>query len=203
MVFDSLKEMPYKNIMNTLKLFFTIAVSVFWGIAHGESYTYSENTELSGAEPMVITADAPLELDVTSGATVTVSRVISGSGKLVKKGSGTLILAAKNLFEGGVDFVDGDIWVRSEGALGSGRVTFTEKGARSIWFDAPDATFDNDFLVDAESDFQIKVYLPCRTWAQNRCLSSGWRNMLLSLMFQFLLIHKFHILSHSVHHHVE
>ena len=134
-----------------MKLALVGAFSLVCTLVHGEAF--SENTELSGPEPMAIAADSPLELEVAAGATVTVSRVISGAGKLVKKGGGTLILAAKNLFEGGVDFADGDIRASSEGAFGSGDVTFTEEGARTIWFDAPGATFDNDFLVDAKSNF--------------------------------------------------
>ena len=134
-----------------IKLMLIGGFSLVAPIVYGE--TYSENTELSGSEPIVIAADAPLELDVAAGATVTVSRVISGAGKLVKKGGGTLILAARNLFEGGVEFADGDIRVSSEGAFGSGRVTFTEEGAQTIWFEAPGATFDNDFLVDAKSKY--------------------------------------------------
>ena len=129
-----------------IKLLLAGAFSIVGTIVHGETYT--ENKELSGPEPMVIAEDFPLELEVAPGATVTVSRVISGAGKLVKKGGGTLILAAKNLFEGGVDFVAGDIWARSEGAFGSGQVTFTGEGVvGSLIFDAPDAKFDNDFLV--------------------------------------------------------
>ena len=90
-----------------MKLALVGAFSLVCTLVHGEAF--SENTELSGPEPMAIAADSPLELEVAAGATVTVSRVISGAGKLVKKGGGTLILAAKNLFEGGVDFADGDI----------------------------------------------------------------------------------------------
>jgi hypothetical protein len=45
------------------------AFSIVSSIVHGEAY--SENTELLGADPIVIAADAQLELDVAAGATVT------------------------------------------------------------------------------------------------------------------------------------
>jgi hypothetical protein len=57
--------MPYKIIMNTLKLVFTIIVAVLGCIAYGESYKYSENTELSGAEPNVL-----IEADFIDGVPV-------------------------------------------------------------------------------------------------------------------------------------
>ena len=57
--------MPYKIIMNTLKLVFTIIVAVLGCIAYGETYKYSENTELSGVEPNVL-----IEADFIDGVPV-------------------------------------------------------------------------------------------------------------------------------------
>ena len=52
------------------------AFSIVSSIVHGEAY--SENTELLGADPIVIAADAQLELDVAAGATVTEGGSVRG-----------------------------------------------------------------------------------------------------------------------------
>ncbi len=59
----------------------------------------------------------------TIGGTLTVSGVLSGSGKLVKTGAGTLKLTAANTYGGGTDLTGGTLEVAAESALGSGALS--------------------------------------------------------------------------------
>lgn len=131
--------------MNTMKSAVACVLAVAGLPAMGE--TYSQSAELSGAEPIVIADGSELEFDVAAGATVTVSRVVSGTGKLVKSGGGTLVLAAENTFSGGIEFSAGDLRADCGGAFGSGTVTRTHKDAYCLEFNAPGAAFDNDIVL--------------------------------------------------------
>jgi fibronectin-binding autotransporter adhesin len=64
-----------------------------------------------------ITDDATLELSVSASWTLT--KAISGSGQLVKSGSGTLTLSGANSYSGGTTISAGRIVLSSAGAIGS------------------------------------------------------------------------------------
>jgi len=68
----------------------------------------------------------------TDGGTMTVSGVLSGSGKLVKKGEGTLVLSAANTFTGGVDISAGTLEVTNTSGLGTGSVSLSSGGTLKI-----------------------------------------------------------------------
>ena len=59
-------------------------------------------------------------ISVDSGAALTASGVISGSASLIKSGTGTLLLAASNLFTGDLDIAAGTLAVTADANLGSG-----------------------------------------------------------------------------------
>ena len=59
----------------------------------------------------------------TEGGTLTVSGVLSGSGKLVKTGAGTLKLTATNTYGGGTNLTGGTLEIAAESALGSGALS--------------------------------------------------------------------------------
>ncbi len=61
----------------------------------------------------------------TEGGTLTVSGVLSGSGKLVKTGDGTLKLTATNTYGGGTNLTGGTLEIAAESALGSGALSIT------------------------------------------------------------------------------
>ena len=58
-----------------------IALACAFGAARGDEW-YSSNTTLSGDEPI----ETPVQFNVDAGVTVTVTRVISGTGKVEKNG---------------------------------------------------------------------------------------------------------------------
>ena len=73
----------------------------------------------------VWTSDGANISEGTEGGTLTVSGVLSGSGKLVKTGAGTLKLTATNTYSGGTDLTGGTLEIAAEAALGSGALTIT------------------------------------------------------------------------------
>ena len=124
-----------------------LCACVLAGVAHGEQY--SSDTTLSGDEPMVATTDAPVEFNVDAGVTVTVTRQITGDGKVVKSGSGMLVLAAANTFSGGLEFQAGEIRLDAEDSLGSGTVTYIGSSGHCLEFHAEGAIFTNDITFAA------------------------------------------------------
>ncbi len=65
-----------------------------------------------------IPVNGVLEVNVPQGVTRTLSGVISGSGKVVKTGAGTLVLSAVNTFTGGLEINEGIVKAGAEKALG-------------------------------------------------------------------------------------
>ena len=126
--------------------------------------TFTENATVEGGDPIVIADGTELEYNIAVGATVTVTRVISGPGTFVKSGGGRLILNAENTFSGGLSFKEGEIIVKSEGALGTGTVTYSGSVKHIIDFQAKGATFNNNIVfseagsIYSESRPQIRFY---------------------------------------------
>ena len=114
---------------------------------------YSENVTISGDTPWEVAAGENIEFDVDAGVVVTVTRVITGGGAVVKKGAGRLNLESANSYTGGTTIYAGEIYADAEGAIGSGTVTFDGDNSYSLAFNAPDATFWNDvvFKTDGSS----------------------------------------------------
>lgn len=121
--------------------------ALFCGSLRAEHY--SSDTTIDGDTPLVIATGETLVFDIDAGIVVTVTRVISGEGALVKKGGGRLVLNALNTYSGGTDFHAGEIYLNQEGAVGTGPVTFKSASKSSLAFNAPDATFWNDVVFDA------------------------------------------------------
>lgn len=64
----------------------------------------------------------------TSSGDVTETRELTGSGSIVKVGSGKLTLSGSSSFTGGVVIRQGEVLVRSGSGLGSGSVTIESRG---------------------------------------------------------------------------
>ena len=128
-----------------------LLVALIWVMPSGllRAERYSSDTTIGGDTPSVIASGETLEFDIDAGVVVTVTRVISGEGTLVKKGNGQLVLNAVNTYSGGTDFYAGEIYLNREGAIGTGPVTFKSVSKSSLAFNAPDATFWNDVVFDA------------------------------------------------------
>ena len=60
-----------------------------------------------------------------SGAHVTLAGQISGAGRLVKEGDGTLVLGAANSYTGGTEINGGTVILQNAASLGTGDVTLT------------------------------------------------------------------------------
>ena len=67
-----------------------------------------------------------------TGGTMTVSGVLSGSGKLIKDGKGALVLSATNTYTGGTLVNAGKVEASNGAALGTGAVTVTHGASVEI-----------------------------------------------------------------------
>lgn len=100
----------------TLRLLVSVATAAF---------LFSASAEILSGEvewTSDVSADHELSDEVTitvpSGSTVTCSGVLSGSGKLIKKGSGLLILSAANTYTGGTQIDEGKLQADNAAAFG-------------------------------------------------------------------------------------
>ncbi len=75
-----------------------------------------------------INADTLAYTKGTEGKKITVSGVLSGGGKLVANGAGTLVLTGENTFSGGASVKSGTLSIASMGSLGAG-ITTIHRGA--------------------------------------------------------------------------
>jgi autotransporter-associated beta strand protein len=73
----------------------------------------------------------------------TVSGTISGTGALVKSGSGSITLSGSNSYSGGTRINAGTIFVGHNSALGSGTLTFAASGTGLASNDSNDRTISN------------------------------------------------------------
>ncbi|QQE12597.1 autotransporter-associated beta strand repeat-containing protein [Planctomycetota bacterium] len=78
---------------------------------------------------------------------LTFAGVISGTGQVIKKGSGTLTLSGVNTYSGGTTLTEGGITVGSVTALGDG--TLTVSGASVLSAGASSITLDNAITLNA------------------------------------------------------
>jgi autotransporter-associated beta strand protein len=68
------------------------------------------------------------EIDTHSGATITLSDVVSGSGSLLKTGDGTLVLSTSNSYSGGTIIASGTLSFAADVNLGASTGTVTLSG---------------------------------------------------------------------------
>ncbi|MCQ2389904.1 MAG: hypothetical protein MJ240_00660 [Kiritimatiellae bacterium] len=95
------------------------------------------------AAAVVITEDKTAHGDwlvtLDSGETNVVTVAQTGTGKIIKQGPGTLVLAAQNSFTGGIVLEAGFISAEASGCLGSGEITILGQregyaGPCELWF---------------------------------------------------------------------
>ena len=90
-------------------------------IAEGTTITAGGGGDQTIETDMTVTGD--WEAFVADGITWTVTAQQTGSGKIIKRGTGTLVLKAANSFTGGLQLDAGTVIVAKNGALGDGDVT--------------------------------------------------------------------------------
>lgn len=98
--------------------------------------------------------DGDYEVTVASGETETWSGDISGTGRVVKNGAGTLVLSGNNTFTGGIQINKGVVRVDAEKAIGSGTVTLSPASAAAadvaqLYINCA-GTFANDIVQTAD-----------------------------------------------------
>lgn len=90
-------------------------------IAEGTTITVGGGGDQTIETDMTVTGD--WEAFVADGITWTVTAQQTGSGKIIKRGTGMLVLKAANSFAGGLQLDAGTVIVAKNGALGDGDVT--------------------------------------------------------------------------------
>ncbi|MCQ2390748.1 MAG: autotransporter-associated beta strand repeat-containing protein [Kiritimatiellae bacterium] len=103
----------------------------------------------SAAETVVTedrTAGGDWEVSVAAGDTTIVTAAQTGSGKIVKKGAGALILAGGNTFAGGLVVDEGSVEPHHSDAFGVGKITLNADGVKEcrVAFTKGQLTFTND-----------------------------------------------------------
>jgi autotransporter-associated beta strand protein len=108
------------------------------GLRFGTGVTAVTLNDLGGTGSLVLTNDDSDGVAVTANNAnnTTLSGAISGAGRLVKSGAGTLTLSSANSFAGGVTLNSGAINLQNATALGTGKLTLAggtlNQGALSI-----------------------------------------------------------------------
>lgn len=119
----------------------TFSSAVAYTVAASNGSTLVLNNNGSGAAlnvtsgshtisaPLALAEDTTLQLD---GTQLTVSGIISGTGRLTKQGAGTLVLTGNNTFSGGLSFTGGTLNINADLNFGAVPDSFT---AGSLVFD--------------------------------------------------------------------
>lgn len=108
------------------------------GLARAGAATHSGDIVLDGVTNVVVAA----------GSTETWSGVVSGDGRIVLQGGGTLELSnGANTFAGGIEIQSGVVKALAEGCLGTGDLVTSGDGSpRQFWF-AADGAYANAFRL--------------------------------------------------------
>ncbi len=80
----------------------------------------SENVITKDENPPLVAATEPGVVSVAAGATETDATVRTGTARLVKRGSGRLVVTAASSFTGGTVVEEGELVIRNLAALGAG-----------------------------------------------------------------------------------
>ncbi len=116
--------------------------------------------------------DGNVTITVPSGTSVTCSGVISGSGKLIKEGAGTLTLSNDNTYSGGTQVNDGKLIGTSDNPFGSNHssnpiyVNTDLTDTRSVATDTSTAVI----FAKAGTSSAPQTYgypITCSTWSQH------------------------------------
>ena len=116
----------------------SVCAMLAFGLAHVEA----------GVHPGAIVLDDVTNVVVAAGSTETWSGVVSGDGRIVLQGGGTLELSnGANTFSGGIEIQSGVVKALAEGCLGTGDLVTSGDGSpRQFWF-ATDGTYANAFRL--------------------------------------------------------
>lgn len=101
----------------------------------------------ASAEDLVLNGDHPVS--VASGSTETVSAKVTGSGRIVLVGGGTLVLDnSANDFTGGIVVSNGIVRADASGAFGTGPITLEGTNSlRKVQFNAAGGVFANSITL--------------------------------------------------------
>ncbi|MBQ7022014.1 MAG: autotransporter-associated beta strand repeat-containing protein [Akkermansia sp.] len=105
-----------------------IGATADWTTSYNRSFTpVTFNLTGAGTGTVFDTADANGTKDASGavlGRTITIDNSLGGTGKLEKKGAGTLVLQCNNTYSGGTTITGGVLKTTHKKALGSGTLTF-------------------------------------------------------------------------------
>ena len=118
-----------------------------------------------------ITLAAPLLLNTRSSGDLTLAGTIYGSKSITKRGEGTAVLAATNLFSGGLAIEEGTVRGTAPGALGTGEVTL-KGGSIDLRYDA-DAAFAGTVRMKSNATANVNALVA----ETGRTLSVGALNV--------------------------
>ena len=125
----------WTNANGTQNRVWSSAFAVFQGAAgtvkvdgaqtvHGMQFMTTGYRLAAGTDGSIVLGDAESVIRVDSGATAELALPLTGSGTLVKRDLGTLILGGTNTHSGGTEIREGVLEITSDGALGTAGLKF-------------------------------------------------------------------------------
>ena len=119
---------------------------------------FAMTASLLSAEDMVLNGDHTVTVDASS--TETISGKVSGAGRIILLGGGTLVLNnAENDFTGGIVISNGIVRADASGALGTGPITLEGTAAlRQVCLNADKGVFPNDIALCTAGTSKNVIY---------------------------------------------
>ena len=120
---------------------------------------FAMTASLLSAEDMVLNGDHTVTVDASS--TETISGKVSGAGRIILLGGGTLVLNnAENDFTGGIVISNGIVRADASGALGTGPIMLEGTNAlRQVQFNAAGGVFANSITLCTTGTANDVVYV--------------------------------------------
>ena len=104
---------------------------------------------------------------------VTILPIITGSGRVVKSGSGSITLVNANTYSGGTTNMAGTLILSNNAALGTGPLSFTAANGSSVQL-ADGVTITNAWVIPGSTaDVMLDCPAGTATWAGNVSASGG------------------------------
>ena len=120
---------------------------------------FAMTASLLSAEDMVLNGDCTVTVDASS--TQTISGKVSGAGRIILLGGGTLVLNnAENDFTGGIVISNGIVRADASGAFGTGPITLEGTNElRTVQFNAEGGVFSNSITLCTTGTANEAVYV--------------------------------------------
>ncbi|WP_161554725.1 autotransporter-associated beta strand repeat-containing protein [Ereboglobus luteus] len=123
--------------------------------SEGETLSGTNNLFFEGEGQTVVVSELDLGVVNVSGSLTELDGVISGTTKIIKTGTGTLLLLAENTHSGGVVMQGGITGINNNSALGTGTAML---GSGTLRLDANNLSLANNFSLDSTGEVNTQTH---------------------------------------------